>query len=146
MGVFKDEKEVKRVIFNVEMGLAERLEKAKELSRELGKKLDVDTAIDKALEKFLKKAEKKLADMHPEGEAIVLGEGVRLDVTDAAGDAGEAADSDAAKKKALQVKEEGAIEVKKETPPAKTGAVAAKKSAPAASGKTEKKETTAAAV
>jgi len=63
MGVFKDEVDTKRVIFNVRVDLADRLEKAKARSRSLGKKLDVDTAVDKAIEKFLKKAEKKLAEM-----------------------------------------------------------------------------------
>jgi hypothetical protein len=63
MGVFKDEKDFKRVIFNVESSIAERLEQAKERSRVLGRKLDVDTAVDKALEKFLKKAEKKLDEL-----------------------------------------------------------------------------------
>ncbi len=66
MSVFKEEKEFKRVIFNVENSLAERLEKAKEQAKTLGKKLDVDSAVDKALEKFLKKAEKKLSDMEQE--------------------------------------------------------------------------------
>ena len=60
MSIFKNEIETKRVIFNVRMDLAERLEQAKNIARSIGKKLDVDTAIDKALDKFLKKAEKKL--------------------------------------------------------------------------------------
>ncbi|TVM36453.1 hypothetical protein DQK91_00575 [Oceanidesulfovibrio marinus] len=68
MGVFKEEKEFKRVIFNVEVSIAERLEQAKERSRTLGRKLDVDTAVDKALEKFLKKAEKKLEEVEEEQE------------------------------------------------------------------------------
>ena len=63
MSVFIREKESKRVIFNVEVSLAERLEKAKEASRVLGRKLDADSAVDKALEKFLKKAEKKLQEL-----------------------------------------------------------------------------------
>ncbi|GAB7081347.1 hypothetical protein [Megalodesulfovibrio paquesii] len=63
MSVFKKEKEFKRVIFNIDAELAERLEKAKDQSRRFGKKLDVDSAMDKALEKFLKKAEKKLEEM-----------------------------------------------------------------------------------
>ncbi len=66
MSVFINDRETKRVIFNIEVSLAERLERAKEVSRSLGKKLDVDTTVDKALEKFLKKAEKKLAEMHEE--------------------------------------------------------------------------------
>ncbi|MBG0774976.1 MAG: hypothetical protein H0S85_00900 [Desulfovibrionaceae bacterium] len=63
MGVFKDEKEIKRVIFNVDVTLAERLERAKTAARTLGRKLDVDGAVDKALEKFLKKAEKRLQEL-----------------------------------------------------------------------------------
>ena len=63
MSVFKEEPETKRVIFNVRLDLARRLETAKEEARGLGKKLDVDGAIDKALEKFLKKAEKKISEM-----------------------------------------------------------------------------------
>jgi hypothetical protein len=63
MSVFKKEIETKRVIFNVRLDLAERLESAKSEARSLGKKLDTDTVIDKALEKFLKKAEKKMAEM-----------------------------------------------------------------------------------
>ncbi len=74
MSVFKKEKEYKRVIFNVDAELAERLEKAKEQSRRLGKKLDVDGAVDKALEKFLKKAEKKLAEMLGEDDTEVAAE------------------------------------------------------------------------
>lgn len=62
MSVFVKEKETKRIIFNIDMDLAERLERAKELSKKMGKKLDVDTPVNKALEKFVKKAEKKIAD------------------------------------------------------------------------------------
>ncbi|TVM19330.1 hypothetical protein DPQ33_02935 [Oceanidesulfovibrio indonesiensis] len=68
MGIFKEEKDFKRVIFNVDSVLAERLESAKERSRNMGRKLDVDTAVDKALEKFLKKAEKKLDELEEEQE------------------------------------------------------------------------------
>lgn len=63
MSVFKDDVETKRVIFNVRMDLAVRLEKAKEEARLMGKKLDVDSAVDKALEKFLRKAERKLEEL-----------------------------------------------------------------------------------
>jgi hypothetical protein len=56
--VFTPEKETKRVIFNVELSLARRLEQAKKEARMLGKKLDVDEAVNKALEDFLKQAEK----------------------------------------------------------------------------------------
>ena len=65
MSVFKDDIDSKRVIFNIEMDIADRLEKAKKDARELGKKLDIDGAVNKAVEKFLKKAEKKLAEMQP---------------------------------------------------------------------------------
>jgi len=63
MDIFKEETETKRVIFNVRMDLAVRLEKAKKEARSIGKKLDVDSIIDKELEKFLKKAEKKLSEI-----------------------------------------------------------------------------------
>jgi hypothetical protein len=63
MSVFREETETKRVIFNVRLDLAERLESAKEEAKRLGKKLDADSAVDKALERFLKKAEKKLQEM-----------------------------------------------------------------------------------
>ena len=63
MSVFKEEAEFKRVIFNVRLDLAERLEAAKEGAREIGRKLDVDGAVNEAIEKFLKKAEKKIAEM-----------------------------------------------------------------------------------
>lgn len=63
MSIFKDESETKRVIFNVEIELAKRLEAAKKNTKTIGKKLDVDTAVNKALEKFLKKAEKKIYEI-----------------------------------------------------------------------------------
>lgn len=63
MSVFKEDKEFKRVIFNIDIDLANRLEMAKSKARFLGKKLDVDSVIDKSLEKFLKKAEKKFAEL-----------------------------------------------------------------------------------
>jgi hypothetical protein len=63
MSVFKDEGETKRVIFNIEMELAKRLETAKKNARTIGRKLDADTAVNKALEKFLKKAEKKIYEI-----------------------------------------------------------------------------------
>ena len=46
MDIFKEETETKRVIFNVRMDLAVRLEKAKKEARSIGKKLDVDSIID----------------------------------------------------------------------------------------------------
>jgi septal ring factor EnvC (AmiA/AmiB activator) len=63
LSVFKEEVEYKRIIFNIELPLAERLEKAKDNSKSLGKKLDFDNTINKALEKFLKKAEKKIDEI-----------------------------------------------------------------------------------
>ncbi|SLM32654.1 hypothetical protein MTBBW1_790052 [Desulfamplus magnetovallimortis] len=63
MGIFKDEYETKRVIFNINMDIAERLEKAKKDARRFGKKLDIDETVSSAVEKFLKRAEKKLAEM-----------------------------------------------------------------------------------
>jgi hypothetical protein len=75
VSVFKEETETKRVIFNVRMDLAERLERAKDAARILGKKLDSDGAVDKALEKFLKRAERKLAEMGADlGDATASGQ------------------------------------------------------------------------
>ncbi len=73
MGIFKNEIDTKRVIFNVRIDLAERLDKAKEVSRTFGKKLDVDSTIDKSLEKFLKKAEKKLQELSLEQGTVKSG-------------------------------------------------------------------------
>lgn len=61
--IFKTEEETKRVIFNVRMDLAERLDQAKEDAKTVGRKLDLEGVINEALEKFLRKAEKRLADM-----------------------------------------------------------------------------------
>ncbi|MBF0258938.1 MAG: hypothetical protein HQK62_08890 [Desulfamplus sp.] len=63
MGIFKDEYDTKRVIFNINMDIAERLEKAKKDARKFGKKLDIDETVNTTVEKFLKRAEKKLAEM-----------------------------------------------------------------------------------
>ncbi|MCB2183018.1 MAG: hypothetical protein KQH63_13370 [Desulfobulbaceae bacterium] len=84
MSVFKEDKEYKRVIFNVDIELAHRLEVAKSKARFLGKKLDVDNVIDKALEKFLKKAEKKFAELGLDDESHTYdsGEDVGHDVTE----------------------------------------------------------------
>ena len=68
MSVFKEETESKRIIFNVRMDLAERLEAAKEKAKELGRKLDADSSVNEALEKFLKKAEKRIAEMQDKRE------------------------------------------------------------------------------
>lgn len=61
--VFTPEKETKRVIFNVELTLARRLDQAKKEARKLGKRLDVDEAVNSALEEFLKRAEKGIAEL-----------------------------------------------------------------------------------
>lgn len=63
MSIFKEESETKRVIFNIDIDIALRLERAKKDARKFGKKLDVDTPVSKAVEKFLRKAEKKLEEM-----------------------------------------------------------------------------------
>lgn len=81
MNVFKEETEIKRIIFNVRLDLAERLEKAKEDSRSIGKKLDIDTAVNKAIEKFLKKAEKKIAEIQSKSEGSVKLDEYRKDKT-----------------------------------------------------------------
>jgi len=78
MSVFKQDKEIKRMIFNVYYDLAERLEALKTEAKRFDKRLDIDTAVNKALDKFITKAEKKLEEMkretkdkrgkaHPEG-------------------------------------------------------------------------------
>nr|MBF0221936.1 hypothetical protein [Desulfobulbaceae bacterium] len=74
MGIFKSEKETKRVIFNVDIDLVTRLDRAKECARLMGKKLDVETAIDNELEKFLKKAEKKFIELGVDLAAVKMGE------------------------------------------------------------------------
>jgi hypothetical protein len=61
--IFTPEKETKRVIFNVDLTLARRLDQAKKEARSLGKRLDVDEAVNAALEDFLKRAEKSLAEL-----------------------------------------------------------------------------------
>lgn len=87
MKVFKEDREIKRVIFNVDVDLAERLEKAKENARKLGKKLDVDEAVNKTLEKFLKKAEKKLEELIEDYDGNEDGRPNRLEqAEDASGD------------------------------------------------------------
>jgi len=68
MSIFKQDKEVKRMIFNVDSEVAERVEAVREEARSFGKKLDVDTAVNKGLEKFLKKAEKKIEEMRHEAK------------------------------------------------------------------------------
>jgi len=66
MSIFKRDREIKRMIFNVYADLAERLEAIKAEARQLDKRLDVDTAVNKALDKFVKKAEKKLEELRRE--------------------------------------------------------------------------------
>ncbi|NDY56002.1 hypothetical protein G3N56_04485 [Desulfovibrio sulfodismutans] len=68
MSIFKQDKEVKRMIFNVDSEISERIEAIREEARSFGKKLDVDTAVNKGLEKFLKKAEKKIEEMRHEAK------------------------------------------------------------------------------
>ena len=75
MDIFKEEIETKRVIFNVRLDLAKRLEVAKKEARSIGKKLDADGAIDGALEKFLKKAEKKIGEIKRKqkaGQSLII--------------------------------------------------------------------------
>ncbi len=94
MSVFIKEKDFKRVIFNVDIRLAERLEKAKEASRLLGRKLDVDAAVDKALEKYLKKAEKKIQELLEEQNSGVSGSGLlTIEAIAAGGGEGESLDT-----------------------------------------------------
>ena len=63
MSIFKREREVKRMIFNVYADLAENLERLRVEAKRFDKRLDVDAAINKALDKFVKKAEKKIEEM-----------------------------------------------------------------------------------
>lgn len=62
MGIFKEELETKRMIFNIRGDLADRLMLAKESARSMGKRLDTETSINKAIEKFLQKAEKRIKE------------------------------------------------------------------------------------
>ena len=68
MSVFKQEREIKRMIFNVYSDTAESIEALKEEARGFGKRLDVDTAVNKALEKFVSKASKKMEEMRREAK------------------------------------------------------------------------------
>lgn len=76
MSVFIDDTDTKRVIFNIRIDLAERLEKTKSDARDLGKKLDHDNIVNKALEKFLKKAEKKIAEMKTKSPHEIAEQGI----------------------------------------------------------------------
>jgi hypothetical protein len=66
MSIFKQDREIKRMIFNVYADLAERIETLKAEARKFDKRLDVDAAVNKALDKFVKKAEKKLEEVKRE--------------------------------------------------------------------------------
>ena len=68
MSIFKQDKEVKRMIFNIDSEIADRVDAMREEARSFGKRLDVDSAVNKGLEKFLKKAEKKLEEMRHEAK------------------------------------------------------------------------------
>lgn len=115
MDIFKDDKETKRVIFNVDAVLAKRLEQAKEDAKILGKKLDVDTAVDKAIDKFLKKAEKKIAEIKSELKSSKVAQ-VKIAIED--GDDPIAVPPDP-KTTSIVPKEEGVVVVKEERLPQK---------------------------
>ncbi len=66
MHIFKDEKEIKRVIFNIDARIALRLERAKRKARKHARKLNVDEAVDAALTAFLAEAERRLDTMDQE--------------------------------------------------------------------------------
>jgi len=68
MSIFKQDRECKRMIFNIDADLAERLERIKDQAKSFEKRLDVDTTVNKALDKFVKKAEKKLEEMRHEAK------------------------------------------------------------------------------
>lgn len=69
MSIFKKDREIKRMIFNIYSDTAERLEQLKDQAKLFDKRLDIDTAVNKALEKFISKAEKKMDEMRREGKA-----------------------------------------------------------------------------
>ncbi|GFK93625.1 hypothetical protein NNJEOMEG_01459 [Fundidesulfovibrio magnetotacticus] len=66
MSIFKCDREIKRMIFNVHADLAERIEALKAEARGMDKRLDVDTAVNKALDKFVKKVERKMEELRRE--------------------------------------------------------------------------------
>jgi vacuolar-type H+-ATPase subunit H len=70
MGIFKEETESKRMIFNIRSDLANRLLSAREEARSLGKRLDIETSINKAIEKFLQKAEKRIKEEKKKQKAL----------------------------------------------------------------------------
>jgi len=69
MSIFKNDREIKRMIFNIYSDIAERLDHLKEEAKQHDKRLDIDTAVNKALEKFINKAEKKMDEMRREGKS-----------------------------------------------------------------------------
>ena len=69
MSIFKKDREIKRMIFNIYSDIAERLDHLKDEAKQFDKRLDVDTVVNKALEKFISKAEKKMDEMRREGKA-----------------------------------------------------------------------------
>lgn len=69
MSIFKKDREIKRMIFNIYSDIAERLDQLKDEAKKHEKRLDVDTAVNKALEKFINKAEKKMDEMRREGKS-----------------------------------------------------------------------------
>ncbi|GFM37225.1 hypothetical protein [Desulfovibrio psychrotolerans] len=99
MKVFKEEQEIKRVIFNVDADLAVRLENAKKNARQNGKKLNVDEVVNEALARYLDAAEKQLSRMrrstHYGTDPIVMGPSAHYTDGDAGGDAGESASTTA---------------------------------------------------
>lgn len=69
MSIFKKDRDIKRMIFNIYSDVAERIEHLKTEAKHYDKRLDVDTAVNKALEKFINKAEKKMDEMRREGKS-----------------------------------------------------------------------------
>jgi len=69
MSIFKNDRDTKRMIFNIYFDIAERLDALKDEAKKYDKRLDVDTAVNKALEKFISKAEKKMDEMRREAKA-----------------------------------------------------------------------------
>lgn len=86
MSIFKNDRETKRMIFNVYCDLAERLDALKDEAKTYEKRLDIDTAVNKALEKFISKAEKKMDEMRREGKAKRSKRGARDTVETSATD------------------------------------------------------------
>jgi hypothetical protein len=68
MSIFKQDREIKRMIFNIYADTADRLESLKTEARHFDKRLDVDSAVNESLGKFVAKAEKKLVDLKHEAK------------------------------------------------------------------------------